>query len=114
MSSSRFSLVDWEVKGVALLQDFSYAACGRDGQVRVNLLLRIADALESNQERIMEANAADVEAARGHIEDALMQRLALKPSKVSQLAAGIRAIAAMDEPIRQVCSHVAYLLITNN
>eukprot|EP00884_Botryococcus_braunii_P005459 jgi/Botrbrau1/14914/Bobra.0018s0018.1 len=75
-------------------------------QARVNLLQRIADSLEASQDEIMEANAADVEAARDHIEEALMQRLALKPSKVAQLAAGIRAIAAMDEPIRQVLSRM--------
>eukprot|EP00775_Hariotina_reticulata_P007619 gene7619-7821_t len=31
-----------------------------------------------------------------------MQRLMLKPQKIQQLAAGIRAIAAEEEPIRRV------------
>lgn len=68
------------------------------------MLLRIADALEANQNLILSENEADVTAAEGLIDDSLMQRLKLKPQKVAQLAAGIRAIAAKDEPIRQVCA----------
>lgn len=33
---------------------------------------------------------------------ALLQRLILKPAKIQQLADGIRAIAAQEEPIRRV------------
>jgi gamma-glutamyl phosphate reductase len=40
--------------------------------------------------------------ATGKVADALLQRLALKPAKIAQLAAGIRAIASQDEPIRRV------------
>lgn len=44
----------------------------------------------------------DVAEAQGKISDSLMQRLMLKPQKIQQLAAGIRAIAAEEEPIRRV------------
>jgi delta-1-pyrroline-5-carboxylate synthetase len=46
----------------------------------------------------------DVEEAQGTVADALMQRLILKPTKISQLAAGIRAIAQQEEPIRRLLS----------
>jgi hypothetical protein len=36
------------------------------------------------------------------VADALLQRLILKPAKISQLAAGIRAIADQPEPIGQL------------
>lgn len=75
-------------------------------QERVQMLLRIADALVAHEETIMEANAEDVAAATGSISDALLQRLVLKPSKVAQLAEGVRAIAAMQEPIGKVISRM--------
>jgi gamma-glutamyl phosphate reductase len=44
----------------------------------------------------------DVAEAEGKVSPALLQRLVLKPQKISQLAEGIRAIAAQEEPIRRV------------
>lgn len=40
--------------------------------------------------------------AGGQVSPALLQRLVLKPQKIQQLAEGIRAIAAQEEPIRRV------------
>ncbi|KIZ02834.1 delta-1-pyrroline-5-carboxylate synthetase [Monoraphidium neglectum] len=68
------------------------------------MLHRVADALVANEQQIMEEN--DVEEARGKIADALLQRLIMKPQKIAQLAQGIRAIAAEDEPIRRVLSRI--------
>lgn len=48
------------------------------------------------------AAAQDVAEAQGKISDSLLQRLILKHQKIAQLAQGIRAIAAQDEPIRHV------------
>jgi gamma-glutamyl phosphate reductase len=44
----------------------------------------------------------DVAEAEGQVSAALLQRLILKPQKIQQLADGIRAIAAQEEPIRRV------------
>lgn len=66
---------------------------------RVAILNRVADSLEANEAGIMAANAKDIEVAKGGIADALLQRLILKPNKISQLADGIRAIASQEEPI---------------
>ena len=72
-------------------------------QRRVDILLRIADAIEANEAAILEENAADVSRAQeAEIDGNLMQRLGLKPQKLRNLTAGIRAIAAQDEPIRKV------------
>lgn len=51
----------------------------------------------------------DVAEAEGQVAPALLQRLILKPQKIQQLADGIRAIAAQEEPIRRVlqCMEVA-------
>lgn len=57
---------------------------------RVAVLHRIADALLEQQDAILAANAADVEAAEGRISESLLQRLVLKPAKLEQLADGAR------------------------
>jgi delta-1-pyrroline-5-carboxylate synthetase len=71
---------------------------------RVAVMHCIADALEANEAAIMAANAKDVESATGKISEALLQRLILKHNKITQLAAGVRAIAAQDEPLGRLLS----------
>jgi delta-1-pyrroline-5-carboxylate synthetase len=71
---------------------------------RSAMLRRIADALEAKIDDIMAANQEDIKAATGRIDNNLLQRLVMKPSKVSQLAEGIRQLASMDEPIGQLLS----------
>lgn len=65
------------------------------------MLNRVADALLEKEAEIMAANEKDVQEATGKVSDALLQRLVLKPQKIKQLADGIRAIAAQEEPIRR-------------
>ena len=66
---------------------------------RSKILLRIADALESELDEVLAANEKDIAAATGRIDNHMLQRLVLKPSKVTQLAEGIRQLANMEEPI---------------
>ncbi|GAX76379.1 hypothetical protein CEUSTIGMA_g3825.t1 [Chlamydomonas eustigma] len=66
---------------------------------RVAILNRVAAALIQHQEEILTENAKDVQEAEGKVADSLLQRLVLKPSKISLLAEGIRAIALQEEPI---------------
>lgn len=56
---------------------------------RVALLDAIADTLVAHTDDILAANAQDVESATGKITDSLLQRLILKPAKISQLAGAI-------------------------
>lgn len=68
---------------------------------RADLLRAVASALERREDEIQAANDEDMAraAAANDVDDALLQRLKLKPGKVKQLADGARAIANMDEPI---------------
>ncbi|KAL6756121.1 Aldehyde/histidinol dehydrogenase [Haematococcus lacustris] len=66
---------------------------------RQQMLERLANSLEASTEEIMAANSLDVQQAQGKVGDALLQRLVLKPAKIAQLAAGIRAIAQQEEPL---------------
>ena len=66
-------------------------------------LLRVADALEERAPEILEANARDLDAGRENgLSDALMDRLALDPTRLSGIADAVRAIAALPDPVGEV------------
>ncbi|KAI3801285.1 hypothetical protein L1987_29389 [Smallanthus sonchifolius] len=70
---------------------------------RKKILLDVASALEANEQFIMLENDADIETARdAGYDEALVARLALKPSKIRALAESVRRLAEMEEPIGQV------------
>ncbi|DBA80719.1 hypothetical protein WJX77_011938 [Trebouxia sp. C0004] len=73
---------------------------------REQLLHKIAENLLAKEEEIMQENNKDCQEAQGKISDQLMQRLKLKPQKIKQLAAGLRSIAAQDEPIGKTLSRM--------
>lgn len=62
-------------------------------------LLAMADALEKDAEDILSANHGDVERAKGHISDVMIDRLALDKKRIAGMAEGIRAIARLDDPV---------------
>ena len=61
------------------------------------LLLAIADAIEGNEKNILAANQNDVE--ESGLEGAMRDRLLLTPSRVKDVAAGVRDVAALPDPI---------------
>src|SRR4051795_11981618 len=64
---------------------------------------RVADALEARTPEILEANARDLDAGReSGLSAALMDRLALDRRRVSAMADGARAIAALPDPVGEV------------
>jgi glutamate-5-semialdehyde dehydrogenase len=66
-------------------------------------LLAIADALEARTPEILEANALDMASGReGGLDAALLDRLALDEGRVRSMAAGVRAIAALPDPVGEV------------
>ncbi|MCT8991905.1 glutamate-5-semialdehyde dehydrogenase [Chelativorans sp. SCAU2101] len=66
-------------------------------------LLAMADALEANTPDILEANARDMEAGRAAgLSTALLDRLMLDEKRVAAMAAGIREIARLEDPVGQV------------
>jgi glutamate-5-semialdehyde dehydrogenase len=69
-----------------------------------NAALRImADRIEAAAPKILEANAHDLEAARGKGRDAaFLDRLAVTESGVASMARGLREIAALADPVGQV------------
>ncbi len=61
------------------------------------LLFAIADAIEANEESILTANREDVE--HSSLERAMRDRLLLTPSRIKDMARGVREVAALPDPI---------------
>src|SRR3954465_10561338 len=63
----------------------------------------IADALIARTPEILEANARDLEAGReSGLSDALLDRLLLDPARIASIAAQVRDIAALPDPVGEV------------
>ena len=71
-------------------------------QEKNNALLAMADALEQATGEILEANALDMEAARGHISEVMLDRLALTEGRIADMAKGIREVVALPDPVGRV------------
>ena len=79
-----------------------------DSATRSHALQAMADALCTPGYRaaILAANAEDLDAARGHISDVMLDRLALTPERIAAMAKGIREVAALPDPVRAVLNRV--------
>ncbi len=62
-----------------------------------NILLAMADAIESNTESIVEANRKDVDSSG--LTGAMLDRLLLDSERISSMAQGMRDIAALPDPV---------------
>ena len=66
-------------------------------------LLAIADALEARTEEILAANALDLDSGReAGLTDALLDRLMLDGERIAAIAAQVRDIAALPDPVGEV------------
>ncbi|WZZ40229.1 hypothetical protein YC2023_036488 [Brassica napus] len=70
---------------------------------RKQILYNVADALEANVETIRAENELDVAAAQeAGLEESMVARLFMTPAKISSLAASVRKLADMEDPIGRV------------
>ncbi len=66
-------------------------------------LVAMAEGLLASQEAILEANRKDLEAgAEAGISGALMDRLTLNGKRIEDMAAGLREVAALPDPVGEV------------
>jgi glutamate-5-semialdehyde dehydrogenase len=91
----------------ARAKEASLQLAGTTIGARRSALERIAGALERNVAALLKANAADVADARAEVEQGTMQaslleRLAVNHEKIVAMAAQVRAVAALDDPIGRV------------
>jgi glutamate-5-semialdehyde dehydrogenase len=74
-----------------------------DTTVKDAALHAIADALLARTPEILAANELDMAAGReGEIGAALLDRLALDPARIAAIAAGVRTIAALPDPVGEL------------
>ena len=66
----------------------------------------MADALLENADAILSANALDMDAARGHISEVMLDRLCLTGDRIRAMADGIREVAALPDPVGAVIARV--------
>ncbi len=94
----------------ALIRDLATAAKAA-GQVlrsaptetKNAVLRRVADAVEADAARLRAANDRDLQvAATMHLSDAMIDRLRLTDARVASMAAGLRAIADLPDPVGEV------------
>ncbi len=72
-------------------------------EVKDRALLAMADSLVKNQEGILAANEVDVRAGREKgLSRALIDRLLLTPERIEDMAEGLRAVAALPDPVGEI------------
>ena len=75
------------------------------GALRDAALEKIAELLNSEKQKIIDANAADLAAAREDgMRESLVDRLALNDSRIAGMADGARQVAAMPDPLADYIS----------
>jgi len=66
-------------------------------------LADLAQRIDARSAELLEANAADLEAGREQeLNEALLDRLALTPERVAEMAKGVREIAELEDPVGEV------------
>ena len=74
-----------------------------DTAAKNRALLAMADAIERDVARLLDANRKDVEAAKAKsLEAAMIDRLTLTPKSVTTMAQGLREIAALPDPVGEI------------
>lgn len=83
----------------------SYALANADTTVKNKALSYISDDLLAHAGDIMDANAADVAAAREKgMSDAMIDRLTLTQDRIQGMAEGVRQVIALPDPVGQTLS----------
>ena len=72
---------------------------GLTNEERSLALRNMASALLHNEDAILAANKADMDAARAHISPVMLDRLALTSQRIKAMADGILAVAALPDPL---------------
>ena len=77
-----------------------------DTELKNKALAAMADALEADSALILAENAKDMEAAKDHLSQSMLDRLALTGDRIRGMADGIRQVVALPDPVGQVRNRV--------
>ena len=74
--------------------------------IKNQALHAMADALVAYTQAILAANREDLNAAKGHISEVMLDRLALSEKRIADMAEGIRQVAALPDPVGKILRRV--------
>ncbi len=69
-------------------------------------LSAMADAMLAHTDEILAENAKDMEQAKGHLSDAMLDRLLLTPERLNGMADGIRDVVDLSDPVGIVLDEI--------
>ena len=75
-----------------------------DAETKNRLLTAMADSLVDHTAEILACNETDLEAARGHISDVMLDRLRLAEGRIAAMAEGIRATVKLPDHTGRILS----------
>jgi glutamate-5-semialdehyde dehydrogenase len=76
-----------------------------DAETKNSLLRAMADGIEKSADRIQSANAKDIEAGKkAGLSPAMLDRLTLTGKRISEMAKGVREVAALPDPVGKTIS----------
>ena len=74
-----------------------------DAETKDKALCRMANALEANADRILQANQKDIEAAKAKgMKPALLERLALDKRKIETMSRCMREVSGLPDPVGEI------------
>ncbi len=86
-------------------RDASRALARLDSEQKNSLLRAMADGIEKSADRIQPANAKDLEAGKkAGLTSAMLDRLTLTDKRISEMAEGVREVAALPDPVGKTIS----------
>ncbi len=98
---------DYVVEMARSAKEAGRALASSDSERKDEALLKIADALEENTEKILDANAADVaDAKKQGMSTEMVQRLMLNEGKVRAMADSVREIARLRNPVGEIVERI--------
>lgn len=84
-------------------KETAYQLSGMDTKTKNSLLLQMANELEKQTALILTANEKDLaQATENNLSEAMQDRLRLTPERIKEMAAGIRQVATLPDPIGEV------------
>ena len=80
--------------------------CNAAAEDKNRILSAMADSLQAECDAILRCNAEDMDAARGHISDVMLDRLYLDKDRIDAMADGIRATVALPDHTGRILAQI--------
>ena len=77
-----------------------------DSETKNKALSFMADMLVEDTEKILEANKKDMDNAKGHISEVMLDRLMLNKQRIYDMAKGIREVSKLADPVGKIIKSV--------